>query len=101
MRKLKTSDIFKMSKILKKINLKLEDTKDKSEKQVGMEFIKNVFENLYLAEQEVSEFLADLKGITLEEFNNLEISKTLEIIDEFKNQEGIAGFFKSAGQSTK
>lgn len=100
MRELKTSDIFKMSKILSKINIKL-DVKDKTQEQVGGEMILAIGENLHLAENEVNEFMADMVGITAKEFSDLPISKTIKYFEEFKNLEGIKDFFKSAGQLMK
>lgn len=97
LRNLKTSDIFKMSKILKKMNLKV-DANDKTQQQVGAELILSVFENLHMAEIEVNELLADLSGMTANEFSELPIEKTMEIIKEFKNISGLASFFKSANQ---
>jgi hypothetical protein len=88
-----------MSKILKKMGLKKElNIKDKSQEEVGAELIITVFENLYLAEKEVNEFLADVSGMSLDEFENLEIEKVMEIISEFKNTSGISSFLKSASQ---
>lgn len=103
LRNLKTSDIFKISKILKKMNLKneLKVENGKTQQQIGAEFILTIFESLHLAEDEVNEFIGNLAGITKEEFSNLEIDKTLEYIEEFKNMKGISNFFKSASQLTK
>lgn len=107
-----TSDIFKMSKILKKMGLKIntkETIKDqsgneilstKTQEQMGAELILSVFENIHLAEQEVNEFLADLASLTSEEFSKLPIEKTFEIIKELKNIPGLAGFLKQANQLT-
>ena len=100
LRNLKTSDIFKMSKILKQMKLKI-DVKDKTQSQVGAELIVAVFENLHLAEDSVNEFLADLSGMKKEEFANLEFEKAMEIIKEFKSIPAIASFFKQANQLTK
>jgi hypothetical protein len=97
LRGLKTSDIFKMSKILKKMGLKV-DAGDKSQRQMGAEFILTVFENIHLAEFEVNEFLADMCGMKPEEFAELPIEKTLEIIKDFKQIPGISNFFKQANQ---
>jgi hypothetical protein len=99
LRNLKTSDIFSMSKILKKMNLKIE-TDDKTQKQLGAELVLTAFENLHLAENEVNEFLASLSGMDVKEFCELPIEKTFEIITEVKKLPGIANFFKSAGQLT-
>ena len=99
LRKLKTSDIFKMSKILKKMGLKKElSIKDKSQEEVGAELILSIFENLYLVETEVNEFLADLTGKTVAEFEELGFEEVMEIINEFKNMSGISSFLKSASQ---
>jgi hypothetical protein len=99
MRKLKTTDIFAISKILKKINIKI-DAEGKSQVQFGAELILTAFENLHLAEYEVNEFFGSLTGMTANEFSELEFEKTLEIIKEFKEISGIENFFKSAGQLT-
>jgi hypothetical protein len=99
LRKLKTSDIFKMSKILKKMGLKKElNIKDKSQEEVGAELIITVFENLHLAEEELNVFLADLTGKTVSEFEELGFEEVIGIIEELKNMSGISSFLKSASQ---
>lgn len=97
MRELKTKDVFAMSKILKKINLKL-DTEGKTQQQLGAEMLLTIGENLYLAEKEVNDFMGSLTGITGKEFSELPIGETLKHFEEFKNQPGISNFFKLAGQ---
>ena len=98
MRELKTKDIFKLSKILKKMELKIGDVAGKKQEQVGAELILEVFENLHLAEAEVNELLADMVSMTVSEFEELEIDKTMDIIKEFKNVKGLSSFFKQANQ---
>lgn len=99
LRKLKTSDIFKLSKILKKMNMKKElDLKDKTQEEVGAEMIITIFENLHMAEDEVGEFLGSLANMTKKEFSELEMDKVMEIISEFKEMSGIASFLKSASR---
>jgi hypothetical protein len=100
MRSLKTSDIFKMSKILKKMNLKI-DPKGKTQEQLGAEFVIAAAENLHLAEKEVNEFLGDLIGLKGEEFADLPIFEAVDIIKQFKAQPGVANFLSQAGQLTK
>ena len=100
MRELKTKDVFKMSKILKKISLKLE-TNEKTQEQMGAELIIMIGENLHLAEKEVNDFMGDLVGITGEEFAELRIEETLEYVKQFKSMPGITNFFKLAGQLMK
>ena len=98
MRVLKTSDIFKMSKILKKMNLQMEIKEDTTQTAAGVQFIQKIAENIHMAEEEVNEFLGGLVGITKEEFSDLEIEETMEIIEMFKKQKGLTGFFKLAGK---
>lgn len=100
MRELKTMDVFKMSKILKKIDLTI-DADDKTQEQLGAEIMLQIGENLHLVEKEVNEFLASLIGIPAKEFSELPIAKTLEYFEEFKNLDGIASFFKLAGKQIK
>lgn len=106
MRPLKTKDIYTMSKILKKLDVKitldLNKFKGKSQEQAGQEFflvlIKNALENLHLAEKEVNTFLAELVGIDAKAFDELPIEDTIEIINLFKNQKGLANFLQLAGK---
>lgn len=101
MRELKTADIFKMSRMLKKMDLKIEDAEDKGQDQIGAEIILQVGENLHLIEKEVNEFMGSLIGIPAKEFADLSIRKTLEYYEEFKELPGINDFFKLAGQLNK
>lgn len=98
MRNLKTGDIYKMSAILKKMNIKFEVEKGISQEQMGLQMIQKVVESLHLAQTEVNAFLAELVDITPEEFNELPISETIDIINQFKNQKDIGAFLKLAGK---
>ena len=100
MRELKTADIFRMSKILKKMNIKL-NAEGKTAEKLGGELILQLGENLHLVENEVNEFMGSLVGCTAIEFSELPIAKTFEYFEEFKKLPGIADFFKSAGRLTK
>jgi len=112
MRPLKTTDVYKMSRILKKINIRVdtettklvngkEKTTAKTQNQLGAEMILAIGENLHQAENEVNDFLAELIGITKEEFSNLPITETFKYIEEFKQNEDVKSFFKLAGQLMK
>jgi hypothetical protein len=98
MRDLKTSDIFKMSKILKKVNLKIEVENRTNQMQAGLQFFQKIAENIHLAENETNEFLGGLVGLSGDQFAELQISETIEIISQFKNQKGIDGFLKLASK---
>jgi hypothetical protein len=100
LRELKTSDIFKMSRILQKLDMKI-DFKGKEQEQLGGEFIMAVIGNIYRAEDEISEFIGSLSGITADEFNEQPIADTIEMIKKVFALKGISGFFKQAGQLKK
>lgn len=100
MRELKTSDIFKMSKILKKLDMKI-NVENKTAEELGGEMILQLGENMHLVENEVNEFMASMVGCTSKEFSDLPILKMLEYAEEFKKMPGIADFFKSAGRLMK
>lgn len=100
MRRLIMSDVYKMSKILSKMKLKL-NTKDKEQEEIGADLIVSLTENLHLAEHEVNEFLGGLIGVTGEEFGNLGLMESAKHIEEFKNLEGVKDFLQLAKQLTK
>lgn len=99
LRKLNGNDIFKMSKILKKIefNPDLSDIKGKDAEamqiSVGMNMIKNILENLHLAQDEVNEFLGSLSGCLGEEFGEKDLDEVGEILVEFKEMVKGSSFF--------
>ncbi|ALY08072.1 hypothetical protein BhaS171_00016 [Bacillus phage vB_BhaS-171] len=98
MRSLKTSDIFKMSKILKKMDLKLDVNDKTTQMEMGVHLIQKLGENLHLAEDEVNAFLSEMVGITPEQFAELPIEDTFEIIKLFKEQKGLSNFLSLAGK---
>ena len=93
-RELKGQDLFKMSKIIKKLNIDIKETKDQT--KLGMEIMKNIFENMYLAENEINEFISDITGYTKEKVQELSLVEYKEILIALKNKEGINDFFKGA-----
>jgi len=107
MRGLKTSDIYVMSKILKKLNLKMnvdlnkykgkKISQEDAGKEMMIDLLKTALENLSDAENEVNTFLASLVGLKAKEFSNLPIEDTFEIIGLFKEQKGLKNFLKQAG----
>lgn len=112
MRELKNKDLFKLSKILKKIKIKIEvETEEmvngkaekvvKSQSQLGAEMILAMLENISLAEREVNDFMAGLLGITENEFAEMPISETMKHFNELKEMDGFVDFFKFASQLTK
>lgn len=114
LRKLKTKDIFPMSRIIKKIGIKeimkqaaaALDKKSTGEKintedkqmQAGIEMLAVILENIYLAESEVNAFLADLVGLKPEQFAELDIEELTSVFDQLRNMTGLSGFLKLASQ---
>lgn len=106
LRNLRTTDIFIMSKILAKMNLKITPEKAKSMsiqslEQAGIEFFKMALENLHLAEKEITEFIADLAGMKPEDFSEHELDEEwLDILEGIKDLKGIKLFFERAVKLT-
>ena len=94
------SDVFKMSKILKKMDLKLE-TEGKTQAEVGTQLVVHVMSNLHMAENEINEFVGSLVNLSAEDFAQLPITESLKYFEEFKSLPGIGSFLKSAVKSMK
>ena len=94
-RKLKGKDILKVSKILKKMNLDFSkyDFKGKDNYKTGIQLIKDIFENIHMAETEFNEFLADLAGVKKQEIEDLGLKEYKDLIIQLKDDEDIVGFF--------
>lgn len=101
LRGLKTSDIYKMSRILKKMNMDILVDDGTSQVQAGVQFLQKAAENLHLAEEEVNDFMGGIAGVTGEEFAEMPIEQSMKIIEHFKNQKGLTSFFELANKSTK
>lgn len=113
LRKLNGNDIFKMSKIIKKINVNIDfnemtkliesnvkeneteesNSTEKVQIMAGISIVKNILENLYLAQDEVNDFLGGLVGISGAEFGNKDIDEVAEVIVKFKDMVKGTRFF--------
>ena len=89
-RQLQTSDIFTMSKILKKMEIVVDFNADIE--QSGGEFIFQIAENLHKAEDETSEFLGGLIGLSGQEFKDLPLEETIKILNSIKGIKNIGSF---------
>ena len=58
MRQLQTNDIFSMSRILKKLDLKFEDSE--TDEELVLDLIKKAAENAYMAQTEINNFLGSI-----------------------------------------
>lgn len=107
-RKLKTRDIFKLSKIVKKIGLtnviknkkesfKLNENATKEDRQIqnenfGIEIMLFVVENIYLAENEIIELIAELGNSTIKEVEELSIKEIKDIVKTIFDSEDFESF---------
>lgn len=100
MRELVTKDLFAMSRIFSKMELKI-DAEGKSQTQYGADLVMSVLGNLHKAEDEVLEFIGDLKGLSAKEMAKLPLPDLALSIKELITKPGIMDFFKAAGSLTK
>lgn len=101
MRELKLKDAFSVSRILKKMKIRPEVGEDISQQELGAQLLFKFIESIGDAEEEVTSFLADLKGIKPEEFKELGLEEFMTIIEEFKELKGLKGFFSQVGKLMK
>lgn len=101
MRNLQTKDLYKMSRILKKMELNFDIDEKTTQSRLGAQMIQKAAENLHMAEKEVNDFMGALVDMTGEEFAELPIEQALEITRQFKEQPGVASFLSVAAKSTR
>lgn len=91
---MKTKQLIKLSKIVDKLEIKNELTniKGESNEEIAEKLLALIITNLHKAEQEIYEFIAVYKGITVEEAENEDIIKLLTDIFDIK---GMKDFLSS------
>lgn len=111
MRKLKTSDLFSLSRILKKMNIKDEikvlakditgatsEEKKKAEQSMEIDLAMLFVENIGSAEKEIYKFFADLTGKTAADIENMDLNDFMNLVQELFNQDGFASFLSTASK---
>lgn len=83
---------LKLSAIIDKLELKINNP-DANAEQVGADLMMQVISKAHKAEKEIYSFVAEIKGITIEEAQNINL---IEFIKELVSDESVMGFFKSA-----
>lgn len=101
MRSLKFTDVFTVSRILKKMNIKIDFQSIQSGDQLGIELILKFMEGIGDAEEEVTAFFADLKGVKTKEIKELDFEQSAELLKEFQELPGLKSFFMSVGKLMK
>ena len=101
-RALNAGDLHRVGGMLAKISPKLvaiDMTKRDGEEQaehatrVGKQLVPMLLQECY---QDAWAWLADLSGMTVEEFNNQPIDAPMQVIEALANQEDLRGFFSRA-----
>lgn len=101
-RKLKGKDVFKLSRILNKMGLEFNmtsvdkdgNTVQKSQTEFGMSIVMGFAENIYKAEKEVYEFVAEVTGKKVKEVEDFGIEELFEVIETIFKDEEFVGFIK-------
>ena len=105
---LKGTDIFLLSKIAKKINLKDIFPKSKDltglpkeqvnliTRDIGINLALTIIENIYLAEEEIILLISKIKNISIENTREMDIEDIFNCIKEIFSNEKILSFFKQS-----
>jgi predicted transcriptional regulator len=109
MRNHKTSDIFSLSRIVKKMDIKKQiaevakdvtdysaEDKTKAETTMQASLVLIFVENIGSAEKEIYNFLADVTDSTAKEIEDMGIPALMALINDLLAQDGIGGFLSSA-----
>lgn len=109
MRKLKTSDLFGLSKILKKMDIKSDikalakdvtglsdEEKAKASQELQIDLAMLFVENIGSAEKEIYNFLADITENTVEKIKDMDLGDFINLIKELFSQEGLGSFLSTA-----
>lgn len=99
MRKLKFQDAGKASKILKKLELRIDkDTKVTDIEALGASLFLKLAENYSTVQDDIADFMSGLledEGITKKEFLELDLNDAIDYFMKLKDDEGLLRFFNS------
>ena len=114
MRQLITSDLFTLSRILKKMGVRnavaslakdtsgmSKDEKAAAEQNLSVQIPLIFIENMGNAEKECYKFLASLTGKTPDEIEHPPAGNTLDMVNELFAQEGFGSFLSTAAKATQ
>lgn len=111
LRNLKTSDLFILSRILRKMNIKDEikklvkditgttpERKKKAEHDMEIDLVMLFVENISNAEQEIYKFMGDLSGKKLQEIADQPPAETINMLKELFEQANFTDFLSLASK---
>jgi enoyl-[acyl-carrier-protein] reductase (NADH) len=93
MRKLQTEDMFLLSEIIDKMDLKI-DIKDKTQAEAGLELVLQLVKKAYKTKEEIKQLVSTLTGKTIEEVSAMSPKEMISTISEIMKQDGVLDFFK-------
>lgn len=112
MRNLQTSDLFPLTRIIKKMNIKndiktltkditslSDEEKLKAQDALNIDLVLLFIENIGNAEKEIYKFLANLSGKTEKEISEQRIAETISMIEAIFNDDQVGDFFGQALKS--
>lgn len=93
MRKLEGDDMFSLSEIADKMDIKL-DVKGKSQEEIGVELMLFLIKKSHKAKDEIKQLVATLTEKTTEEVGKMSPKQLITSIKEILKQDGVLDFFK-------
>ena len=94
MRKLEADDMFLLSEIIDKMDIKIDFT-IKNQEQMGADLFMQLIRKTHKAKAEIRELIASLSGKSAEEVGKMSPSQMIGDIKEILKQDGVMDFFKS------
>lgn len=91
-------DLFKVSKIYNKMEIKIEVGEKVNQQELGAQLINKILSNIWKAEADVIELVADIKGVEPKELEDKSPTEFFGIVKEILDQEGAKDFFIKALQ---
>jgi len=83
---------LKLSAMIDKLDLKITDPKADANK-IGADLMMQIISKAHKAEKEIYAFVAETKGITAQEAENIDL---VQFVKELVSDAGVINFFKSA-----
>lgn len=96
LRKIKFSDLGAASKIIQKLELRIEGNGSSSVEEIGASLFLVLIEKYHLVENDVAQFMSNLiEDMTKEEFLGLNLDEVFAYIEELKKDEGLSRFLQT------
>ncbi len=83
---------LKLSAIIDKLDLKITDP-NATQEQIGADLMMQIISKAHKAEQEIYAFAADIKGVSVEEAESIDL---IQFVKELVSDAGVVNFFTSA-----